>query len=146
MRSTSSRLIRPLLGLFVIVSSYGCGGSTPTTPTPVSAPANPYAGSWAGTVSDMRIGQGTMHLDLSGDFGATRGTWTATFESTPPITGSLSERPRVGLTTDIAQFTFGCTNESGSLVLQRVVGGLRASYFVIDCGSFGAGFVDLTRR
>jgi hypothetical protein len=85
-------VIRPVLALFILLTTVACGGGSPSAPTaPTRTPTIPaVAGTWA-TIIRVQQGAGLMTWDLAQDGTTVSGDVQAgTFNGTRMVTGALT--------------------------------------------------------
>lgn len=115
----------------------GCGASgSPTSPSAT------LTGVWTGSIADFVSGTAALRLELSGDAGSRRGTWSVTSAAAG---GSLTETVQGRVSDTTFFFDVGCpTQRAGAFTLQRDGNNLRGTYFV-TCASLTTGTISLSR-
>jgi hypothetical protein len=128
------RLARHLSAFTLVAVTAACSSSP--------SPADPYHGTWTGTIVDRAVGPGTVRVDLRAG-ARLEGSWTATIGGAS-YGGTLTSEATSGTA---RSFAVVCGAQGAMLWATSVSGGsLSGTYITASCGSLGGGSFELRRQ
>lgn len=134
MRTDQARAFRVWCSLAVLILMGGCASAP--------SPADPYQGTWAGSIVDRVAGSGTARLELRAG-SRLEGSWTASI-GPASLSGSATSDSSTG-----AQRSFAVVcGAQGSMLWTTMVTGssLTGTYLAANCSGLSGGSLDLRRQ